>query len=142
MRLAVDANTVISGLFYRGNERQLLLSSLQGSVRLIFPEDVVDEVYGVIARTFRGHPGLLPALKLLESVFTAGELVGRRDYVQEVGRWSLRLRDPSDAPLLACASAVKADGVVSGNRDVLELREIEGLRTYRTREILRRLAAL
>ncbi len=62
MRVAVDANTILSGLFFRGNERTLLLASLRKEVVLVFAEDVVDEVYAVAAETFRDHadfPGRL-----------------------------------------------------------------------------------
>ena len=141
MRIAVDANTILSGLFVRGNERRLLLESLQGAVTLIYAEEVVDEVYDVIEKTFRNHADLRGALELLESVFAAGELSWRETYAQHVGRWSPHLRDPTDAPVLACAVAATADGLVSGDKDVLELRDTEGLRVYWTRELLDRLAA-
>ena len=58
MRIAVDANTIVSGLFFRGNERRLLLESLRGTVNLIFAEDIVDEVYDVVGETFPGTRGL------------------------------------------------------------------------------------
>ena len=141
MRIAVDANTILSGLFVRGNERRLLRESLQGAVTLIFAEDVVDEVYDVIEKTFRNAADLRAALELLESVFAAGELRTRKTDAQRVGRWIPLLRDPADAPVLACAVAAKADGRVSGDKDVLELRDTEGLKVYRTRELLDRLAA-
>ena len=100
---------------------------------MIFAEDVVDQVYDVIEKTFRNHADLRGALGLLESVFAAGELRRRETYAQHVGRWIPRLRDPADAPVLACAVAAKADGLVSGDKDVLELRDTEGLKVYRTR---------
>lgn len=44
MRVAIDTNTILSGLFFRGNERDLLSASLRKQVVLVFAEDVVDEV--------------------------------------------------------------------------------------------------
>ena len=141
MRIAIDANTILSGLFVRGNERRLLRESLHGAVTLIFAEDVVDEVYDVIEKTFRNAADLRAALELLESVFAAGELRRRKTDAQHLGRWSPHLRDPTDAPVLACAVAAKADGGVSGDKDVLELRDTGGLKVHRTKELLDRLAA-
>src|SRR3990170_2274092 len=131
MRIVADANTVISGLFFSGNERRLLLAALRGVITLLFPEDVVDEVYVVVERTFRNHPDLAEALLRLESVLAAGTLVARHDYIRDVPMWSRRLRDPDDTPVLACAKATSADGIVSGDRDILELRDARGIRIYR-----------
>jgi len=139
MRIAVDTNTILSGLFFPGNERRLLLSSLQRSVTLLLAEDIVDEVYEVMIERFRGRTNLPGALELLASVLAAGEVVRRENYAPHLDRWRVRLRDPSDAPLLACAAAAMGDGVVSGDRDVLQLRGVEGMQVYRTRDIVRRL---
>ncbi len=139
MRVAVDANTVLSGLFFVGNERRLLLASLRGAVTLVLAEDVVAEVYAVVEKTFRDRDDLPAALDLLEVVLGSGELIPREAYVGRLDRWTERLRDASDAALLACVDAVRADGVVSGDRDVLEMKGAERVAVYRTREVLDRL---
>ena len=140
MRVVIDANTILSGLFFRGNERKLLLESLRGAVTLLYPEDVVDEVYEVVEREFLGVSEVIPAIELLETVLAAGELVRRESYAAEVPRWTQQLRDRSDGPLFACAVVVKADGIVSGDRDVLEARR-EDIAVFRTTELLRRLVS-
>jgi predicted nucleic acid-binding protein len=139
MRLAVDADTLLSGLFFDGKERRLLLASLRGSVRLVVAEDTLEEVYDVVAKVFSNHRDLPSALDLLEEILDAGEVVRRRLYARNVASWAKRLRDPTDAPLLACAVAVGVDGVVSGDKDVIESQDLGGIRAYRTREVLERL---
>jgi putative PIN family toxin of toxin-antitoxin system len=136
VRVAIDANTVLSGLFFRGNERRLLLAALRGAVTLVFAEDVVREVYAVVQETFRDRKELPAALDLLEALLRTGELIPRELYAGRLDRWTERIRDPSDAALLACADAVQADGVVSGDRDVLAARVPGRLAIYRTRELL------
>lgn len=138
--MAVDANTILSGLFFRGNERNLLLAALEGRVSLVFAEDVVDEVYDVVADSFREHPDLPNALDLLQLVFRTGELVSRATYEGLVSHWAQRLRDPTDAPVVACAVQAKAEGLVSGDRDLVDLRGVGGICVYRTRELLEHLA--
>ena len=139
MRIAVDANTVLPGLFFRGNERRLLHEAHRGAGTLVLAEDVVDEVFAVAEEAFRDDPDLTEALRVPESLLSAGERVRREVYSRDVDRWRSVLRDPSDAPHLACAKAVGADGVISGDKDVLDLTGAEGLRIYRSRELLRRL---
>jgi len=137
MQIVIDANTILSGLFFPRNERRLLVASLRGDLTLVYAEDVVDEVYAVIERAFHDHPDLEEALARLESVLAAGVLVERRRYLKAIPRWSEQLRDPEDAPVVACADASGADGVVTGDRDILESRGLEGIPRYRTRELLK-----
>ena len=49
------------------------------------------------------------------------------------------LRDPDDRPLLACALAAQAELIVSGDRDVLELKQFRGLTIVTPAEALKRL---
>ncbi len=139
MRVAVDSNTILSGLFFRGNERRLLLAALRGAVTIVLAEDTVEEVNAVVQETFRDHDDLPAALDLLAAIVGSGEIVPREIYASRLRRWVEKIRDESDAPLFACADAVRADGVVSGDRDVLAMKGAEGLAVYRTREILDRL---
>ncbi len=142
MRLAVDANTLLSGLFFAGNERRLLLASIRGSLTLVVAEDTLDEVWRVVANVFHGHRDLPSAIELLEAVLEESEVVRRGLYASDVASWAKRLRDPSDAPLLACAQSANVDAVVSGDKDVIEMRGVEGVMVYRTREALARLQGL
>ena len=136
MRVVVDTNILLSGLFFSGNERELILLALQGKVRLILPEDGSDELFRVIEETFLHSGVLAEALQLLERLFRVSENVSRETYARFVPRWASRLRDPSDAFLLACSEAVDADGVVTGDRDILEVEDAGGFRLFRTRELV------
>ncbi len=141
MRVAIDANTIISGLFYRGNERRLLLESVSGGITLVLAEDIIEEVYRVVEETFRHHPDLPEALELLGTVFASGELIERQEYLEGVAMWVSRLRDPSDAPLVACAVAAGVDGLVTGDKDILELGDFDGIKVYQTRGLLELMAS-
>ncbi len=136
MRVAIDSNTILSGLFFSGNERKLLLESLKGKLTLIFAEDVIEEVYDVIQGTFGGHPNLAAAFEFLETVFAAGQLVRNEEYRKVIDAWTHHLRDPSDAPLIACATVAKADYIVTGDKDLLELGEADGIKVLRTKRLL------
>ena len=103
---------------------------------LVLAEDVVDEVYAVIEETFRDHHDLPGALGLLDAVFGSGELIQRREYLENVGKWERRLRDPTDAPLAGAAEVAGVDGLLSGDRDFLSLGHIGRIKLLRMREVL------
>jgi predicted nucleic acid-binding protein len=50
---------------------------------------------------------------------------------------SPELRDPKDLPVLACAIAVQADAIVSGDNDLLVLRRFSGIPIINAREAVR-----
>lgn len=105
-------------------------------VTLILAEDVVEEIRTVLRRSFRGHPALRTAFRLLEILCSRSEVVPRAQYADRVAVWAERVRDRKDAPILACAESVAADRLVSGDDDILALRGNVGLRILRTRELL------
>lgn len=137
MRVVVDTNTLLSGLFFPGNERELVISAIHGRVRLLLPEDGSDELFRVIEESFRDSPVLDEGLRLLVRLLRVMEQVPREAYAERVPRWVARIRDPADAFIFACAEALHADGIVSGDRDVSEVQE--GVQVFRTRQLLNEL---
>lgn len=102
----------------------------------MFAEDIVEEVYAVIQETFEDHPDLPAALEFLETILGAGELLARREYRAQLGLWIRRVRDHEDAPLAAAALVAKADGLVTGDRDLLVLEQVETIPILRTKQLL------
>jgi predicted nucleic acid-binding protein len=109
-------------------------------VTLVFAEDTLEELYAVIEETFRGHRDLPTALRLLEAVLGTGGFIARREYHASVAEWAARLRDPTDAPLAAAAVVAKAEGLVTGDRDFLDLGHLGPIRILRTKQLLGLLA--
>jgi predicted nucleic acid-binding protein len=102
----------------------------------VFTEDIVEEVYDVIQETFAEHPELPAALEFLEAIFGAGELLARREYRAHVDLWSRRVRDQTDAPPAAAAVAAGVDALVTGDKDLLVLEEVETIPVLRTKQLL------
>lgn len=135
-RVAVDSNTVLSGLLFPGPERRLLVYGLAGRIDIIIGEDAVDEVTRVLQDRFQHHPAIADAFEWLGRLLGLCTLVPRPDYEAEEKTLALRLRDPKDVPVLACAIASRADFFVSGDEDLLVLRAVAGMSICRTRDLL------
>jgi len=111
----------------------------QGRVDLVVAEDVVEEVLEVLRERFAEHPSLEEALEWLPRLLALYELVPRSRYADEIHRIAPLVRDADDAPVLACAIEAKVELLVSGDKDLLVLREVRGVRLSRTRDVLRAL---
>lgn len=123
MRLVLDTNTVVSGLLWDYTPSQLIDAGLQGRIELFTSQVLLLELEDV-----------LPRRKLARRVAASGLSVA-----QLVARYALLAHsvspaaiervsaDPDDDHVLACAIAAKADLVVSGDSDLLELGQYQGI---------------
>ncbi len=113
MRIAVDTNTVVSSLLWQGAPRRLLDAGRNQHATLVTSLDLLAELAEVLGRN-----------KFAQRLRDAGLAVVYAAIVQVVEPAVLPQpvsRDLDDYQVLACALAVKADVVVSGDHDLLTL---------------------
>ncbi|OGA23680.1 MAG: putative toxin-antitoxin system toxin component, PIN family [Betaproteobacteria bacterium RIFCSPLOWO2_02_FULL_67_26] len=136
MRIVADTNVVVSAFLWGGVPRQLLDAAELKRAELFTSRDLVAELEEVLSRPkfaeqlgqTRHTPAyLLARYTQLATIIVPSELA------------ATELRDPDDKPLLACALAAQAELIVSGDRDVLELRQFRGLAIVTPAEALKRL---
>ena len=139
MRLVLDTNTVLSALLWRGTPYRLLeaIRNQHPSLQLYSSPVLLDELTDVIAR---------PAFsKQLNSI---GKTVRQvlADYIEIVDlvepiEIPQVVRDPDDDHVIACALAAKADLIVSGDKDLLDLNAFQNISILAPAEALHRIQA-
>jgi len=135
VRFFLDSNVLVSGIVFSGTERSILLASFRGEHQLVISEDVREEALDVLRRKFpRFRKDAEEAMSMLHL-----EAVPRKAYSGQ-SREFPGLRDRSDAHVLAAAIAARCDVVVTGDRDLLVLVEVEGVKILRPTQA-RRLVA-
>ena len=135
MRLVLDTNTVVSGLLWDKAPSQLIDAGLQGHIELYTSQALLLELEDV-----------LPRRKLARRVAASGlsiaQLVARYALLAQsvlpavIARTSA---DPDDDHVLACALAAKADLIVSGDHDLLNLKTYQRIPIVEAAEALMRL---
>jgi putative PIN family toxin of toxin-antitoxin system len=125
MKVVLDTNTVISGLFWKGAPRQLLDLARDGLIALFASPQLLAELAEVLNREKFSARLALAQVTVDEVVYGYAALarVVRSRPVKPVIKV-----DPSDDQVLACAKTAKADFIVSGDRHLLDLGEFEGIR--------------
>lgn len=116
-RVFVDANTVVSGLLFEGNESDVLELGALGAVDLIATGYVFAEVEQVLRRPeFR-----LEDREVLDLVRYAHEAIAVLPDAPEeqVRSYERRVRDRKDAPVWAGMVATGAQYLLTGDRDLL-----------------------
>ncbi len=125
LRLVLDTNTVISGLLWNGPPRRLLDAALDGAAELYTSAVLVAELREVLA-----YPKLVKRLTV--SGETADRCVAR--YIAIVNFAATAIiegivtADADDDHVIACALSAQADAIVSGDSDLLNLKQCRGMR--------------
>ena len=135
IRAVLDTNTVISGLLWSGAPSRAIDAALDDKFLIITSQALIDELNHVLMR-----PKLQKRLAqigktanaFLENYQKLVEIVQPID-VGEV------VRDPKDNMVIACAVGGKADYIVSGDNDLLTLKEFESIAICNIHQFLSRI---
>ena len=126
MKFFLDSNVLVSGTAFSGTEHWILQATFRGEHAFVISEEVRREALAVLRQKFpRLRVEAEEALSLLRV-----EMVLQKAYAERTGEFS-RLRDPKDAHVLAAAIVSQCDAIVTGDRDLLVLKEVEGVRILR-----------
>ena len=114
-KVMVDSNIIFSGLLYSGKPSEVLGSLKRRGFRLLIPADELDEIRTVFKRkvSYKGY--------LLEGFLkmTKAKIIPTKKYRGLIPAATELIEDKKDAPILACALAVKPDYFVTGDKDFL-----------------------
>jgi putative PIN family toxin of toxin-antitoxin system len=137
VRVVVDTNVLISGLLWRGPPHQLIEQAKLDVFTIVTSPLLLTELDQVIRRQkFRSvlARSRIDPRRLLRHVAALAEIVEAPLLRRPVSR------DPDDDRVLALALAANADLIVSGDDDLLSLRQHAGIRIVSPAEALRLIA--
>ena len=124
MRLVADTNVVVSGLLWLGNSGRVLEAAAYGQVTLYTSPALIAELTGILTTS-----KLMPRVE--RSGLALDELLARYLNVAIVVQPQTVPRvvptDPDDDHVIACALAANAELIVSGDSDLLALKEYQGI---------------
>lgn len=124
MRVVLDTNILVSGFLWRSFPRQLLDLARADAITIYTSGPLLDELADVLSRNKL-------AAKLLEQQVTPAYLMQRYGMLAKVVTPAIIARvvpnDVDDDAVIACALAASATLVVSGDADLLNLGQHQGI---------------
>ena len=120
MKIVLDTNVFISGVFFSGPPYQILKAWRDGKLQLIVSSEILEEYERVGVLLANQFPGvnLNPILELL--IITT-ELFSPAPLTEKV------CDDADDDKFIACALAGKANLIVSGDKHLLKVKNYRGI---------------
>lgn len=136
MRVALDTNIVLSGLFFNGNERRILELALAKKIRLVLSETVIRETANNLQKKFSGSPESGKAKRAIQALVDASEVVGLPQAKKFFMEAKTIIRHENDAPVLAACMHAQPDCLITGDQDFFHLKKPVGFRILTARQFL------
>jgi uncharacterized protein len=128
VRVVFDTNIFISALAIPGSLAEKAVSRIiEGRDELVISPDIIKEVLSVLSLKFGRDSEALSHVAVILSEL--GELVKPKQTVRV-------LKDEPDNRILECATFGKADIIVTGDKEMLRLKEHMGVKIASLREYL------
>lgn len=136
MRVVLDTNVFLSGIFFGGIPGRVLDAWQAGHLTLVLSPAILAEYHRAGAALAARYPGIDAALQpLLALVTQSAAMVDAPDLPDAVSA------GPDDDKFLACALASRAPVIVSGDKHLLHLSGWSGIEVLTPRQMLDRYIA-
>ena len=130
MRIVVDTNVLISGVFFGGMPRKVLSAVISKEITACATEEIIGEYNEIVQEMISRKQGHLSSDIL-------APLIGTMEIVEAKTKVELS-RDPDDDKFLGCAKDAKALYIVSGDKDLLVLEEFDAIEIITAKEFCER----
>jgi putative PIN family toxin of toxin-antitoxin system len=136
IRAVLDTNVILSALLFGGPTGRLVTAWQTGGFQLLLSRAILEELLRTLAYPkFHLTEHEIRDLLAEELIPFAETVIVRRQPV-------VRLRDPNDLAVVACALAGRARYLVTGDADLLTVGRIRRVEVVRPAEFLARLGPL
>ena len=131
MKIVIDTNVFVSGIFFTGPPYRILEAWRDGRLQPVISQEMVDEYQRVVDALSKQYPAIdtIPILKFVDKntkIIIAPGLPGPVCV------------DPDDDKFLACALAAGCKVIVSGDRHLLKVSGYCGVQVLKPREFVDR----
>lgn len=127
IKVLPDTNIIISSVFWRGNPYEVVRRGILGEYQLIISVEILDEVVDKLRNKFHfPEESMQELIDILMTYCHVIDVTSKFDVV----------RDKKDNKVVECAFDGKADYIVTGDPDLLELKEFKGIKIVKAKEFL------
>lgn len=129
MRVILDTNVFVSGVFFGGPPNQILKAWSQGRLRLVISAEILDE-YRRVGQVLNEQFPAIDLKPILDLVATKAEMCTAQVLSEPV------CGDQDDDKFIACALAGKIKLIVSGDKHLLQVSGYRKITVLKPREFV------
>src|SRR3989344_6161206 len=132
IRVLPDTNILISSVFWRGNPYEVVRIGILGEYQLVISAEILDEVVDKLRNKFQ-----FPEENIRELI----DILMTYCYIVDVTSKFDVVRDKKDNKIIECAFDGKVDYIVTGDPDLLVLKNFRGIKIIKAKEFLEEMQA-
>jgi uncharacterized protein len=129
MKIVLDANIFISSFFWGGNPRLILERVIEGIDELFITKEILDEIESVVGRP-KFHVDKEKITYFINSIEEIGNKIIPKSRIKNGSR------DKADNKYLECGISAYVDYIISGDMDLLELKEYKKIKIITAKDYL------
>ena len=121
MKVVLDTNVLISAFYFEGNPKIVIKRAIEGIDILYISKEITEEIFDVMSRTkFKTDIIYIEHfIKSLEEI--ANTIITKRN-LKNISR------DNDDNKILECALIAKVDYLITGDKDLLILKNLKTIK--------------
>jgi uncharacterized protein len=129
-RVVCDTNVLVSAFQFGGKPMDVLRLALDGDIKLIYSQPILDETRRILRDKFGYSAAHLDeAIGIIESCGTRVAPTQKLDVVTS---------DPEDNSIVEAAVAGQCEAIISGDKDLLRMGSYNEIKMVRVRDFLPR----
>lgn len=129
IKAVLDTNILLSSLFWKGQPRKIVDLAIENKFRAVTSADILEELKCVLEEDFSQVP-YDARERILRDILSYSALVIPKKITVK------NLRDFQDTKIIACALEAEAEYIVTGDKDLLVLKEYARIKITTAREFL------
>jgi len=129
VRIVIDTNILISGIFFKGKERDIIELWFNGKFDVVCTEEIFEEYSEVITRFAEKSGG--NKHKEIIGIIAKNCIFIKNVYSEKYSR------DPDDDKFINCGMSGGVPYIVSGDKDLLILKKIAGIEIITASDLLK-----
>lgn len=131
MKVVLDTNVLVSGVFFGGQPGKILSAWRDDKVQIVLSTEILEEYIEVLQRLEMLYPPIdvKPVIELILANF---EIITVSPLKEPISP------DSDDDKFIACALAAKAEVIVSGDKHLLDVSGYEGIGIVKPSEFIKK----
>ena len=129
MKVVLDTNVLVSGIFFSGPPFQILQAWRNRTIQFVLSVEILDEYRRVSMELAKQFPGI-DISSFLDLVTVNSKIIESLPLPAPV------CVDPDDDKFIACAIAGKTNIIISGDGHLLKVDGFRNIRVYKPREFV------
>jgi len=129
MKIILDTNVFISGIFFSGPPSQILKAWQNSRLQIVLSQEILNE-YQRVAESLAAQFPTIDILPIIELMTIHGQLIDVEGFDVSV------CDDPDDNKFMECAIASNSKIIISGDKHLLKVSGCQGITVLKPREFV------